>query len=89
MQIVHFTTCRIVFIYIVVHCFRQQVTCEDILDELRDVFKLFIDRSLFLDCLLIDPDPCYAVLRGEDLSFVEDNTEEQAASKVKRKDGRR
>ena len=66
---------------------KEQVTCEDVLDDLRDVFKLFIDRTLFLDCLLIDPEFCYAALRGEDPLCVEDNT--QQGSKGKKKDGRR
>ncbi|CAB4012661.1 Hypothetical predicted protein, partial [Paramuricea clavata] len=64
-----------------------QVTCEDILDDLRDVFKLFINWTLFLDCLLVDPASCYAALSGSDLSYVEENT--QQAAKGKKKDGRR
>jgi hypothetical protein len=67
--------------------FFQQVTCEDILDDLRDVFKLFINRTLFLDCLLVDPVSCYAALSGIDLPYVEENTEQ--AAKGKKKDGRR
>ena len=74
------------YIYRLVYCFLQQVICEDILNDLRDVFKLFIDRTLFLDCLLIDPESCYVALRGEDPPGHEDST--QQASKVKKKDGR-
>ena len=61
------------------------MTCEDILNELRDVFKLFIDRALFLDCLLIDPEPCNTALNDRDLPYITGNTE-QAKTK---KDGRR
>ena len=65
----------------------QQVTCEDILDDVREVLTLFIDRSLFLDCLLIDPESCYSALRGEDLPYVEESPLQ--VSKGKKKDGRR
>ena len=61
----------------------QQVTCEDILDDLRDVFKLFIDRALFLDCLLIDPELCHTALNEKDLPYVLENTEQVSKGKTK------
>lgn len=62
---------------------RQQVTCADILDVLRDVFKLFIERALFLDCLLIDPKSCHTALTEKDLPYVTETTEQVSKGKTK------
>ena len=51
------------------------------------MLRLFIDRTLFLDCLLIDPESCYSALRGEDLPYVEESPSQ--VSKGKKRDGRR
>ena len=67
--------------------FFQQVTCDDVVDELRQVFRQFVDRAVYLDCLLVDQDACYAALKDRELPYVDE--EQESKGKKSRKDGRR
>ncbi|XP_046845150.1 coiled-coil domain-containing protein 180-like [Xenia sp. Carnegie-2017] len=66
---------------------KEQVTCDDVVDELRQVFRQFVDRAVYLDCLLVDQDACYAALKDRELPYVDE--EQESKGKKSRKDGRR